>query len=163
MSVVRYGIGLGFPDPAIDVVPTGHGYNFFAGGPWSFVSAVQTVTVSSISTAIDAGEVDYALAADLGGFQAYNDSPVVSYQFLNDANGTIGFAIMLGPATPSDRGSVTGFSHFSQAGTVPTGTRAIRITMSMTRGGSFNNGYVDNVELVLADPLRYVYLPLTLK
>jgi hypothetical protein len=67
----------------------------------------------------------------------------------------------VGPVTAGDRGDQTGFVHVSQAGAVPAGARFINVEVLMTAGGvgTFNDGYADNLSLVLTRDLSYLFLP----
>ncbi len=148
LTAVQYGAP-DFPT-ASDSGGLGGGANFFAGGPGGAVSAAtQVIDVSGAAPEIDAGKVAATLTALLGGFSSQTDSATVSATFLNGAGGTLG-SVALPAVTPTDRRSSTGFAGRVAKGAVPSGTRQISVRIQATRGeGSYNDGYVDNVSLVL--------------
>lgn len=148
-DVVAYGARGDVP-AADDPGPPDRGKNFFTGGFNDPIStATQRVDVSSQSAAIDAG-VTYTLSGWVGGYATQADGAVVAIQ-LTDANGRGLGQAEIGPVTPSDRGSRTSFLQRSASGVVPKGTRKIVVTVTMTRrDGAYNDGYADNLSLVLA-------------
>ena len=123
--------------------------------------------MSGGAAAIDSGAVTFNLSGFLGGWEDQGDNAVVRATF-KDPNGNaikvgefcfdIGlreicfdlFSVAIGPVTPGDRGNVTSLLFRSTSGAVPAGTRTIEVAMEMTReDGNDNDGYVDNVSLVL--------------
>lgn len=137
--------------PAVnDPGPTDRGKNFFTGGFNDAVStATQLIDVSSQAAAIDAGAT-YALSGWVGGYATQSDGAVVAIQLVA-ANGRGLGQAQIGPVTPSDRGSRTSLLQRSATGDVPRGTRKIIVTVTMTRrDGAYNDGYADNLSLVLA-------------
>ena len=148
-TVVPYGSPNGFP-ALTDVVPANHGYNFFAGGSAGVSIGRQSVSVASLSTAIDAGQVTYDMAGDFGGYFNQDDQAALSLVFRDPVN-PIGSIHELGHVTATDRGNQTGLLHRSLSGAVPPGTRAIELSLVMTRfgGSGYNDGYADNLSLVL--------------
>jgi hypothetical protein len=151
-TVVQYGIGGGFPSTT-DPGPVNRGSNFFAGGPDNASSnASQVIDVSMGAATIDAGGVTFALNGFLGGYDGQRDNAVLSAFFKDGMGGTLGSAL-IGPVTEPERGGLTGLLFRSTAGTVPLGTRAIDIQLQMTRlDGAYNDGYADNLSLVLNGP-----------
>jgi hypothetical protein len=60
------------------------------------------------------------------------------------------------------RNNKTGLFSASAKGSVPVGTRYIQAYLNMTRAnGTYNDGYADNLSLVLS--VSRLYLPLILK
>jgi hypothetical protein len=137
-----------FPGPR-----AGGGANFFAGGPDNAASlAEQVVDVSGAASDIDAGRVTLTLSADLGGFATQEDNARVA-AVLEDANGDTTFATaQVGPVSAADRNQTTMLLPRTTQAAVPAGTRRIRVTIHATRvgGGSYNDGYADNVSLDLS-------------
>jgi len=135
---------------AADSAALGGGQNFFAGGPDAATSAAtQTVDVSGAAAEIDAGKVAATLAALLGGFSSQTDRATVTATFLSAAGGALG-KVALAPVTPTDRGSVTKLVARSASAAVPSGTRRIAVRIDAIRdAGAYNDGYVDDVSLVL--------------
>ncbi len=161
-TAVPYNSPGGFPNTATDVVPANHGYNFFAGGNAALAVANQVINVSMISADIDASRVKYALSADLGGFQDQDDSALLLASFLDGASMPIANPVQIGPVTAADRGNATGFRNRSENGVVPSGTRTIRVQVQMILvSGPYNDGYADNLSLVLTT--GKLFLPLILR
>ncbi|MGZ8632655.1 MAG: hypothetical protein ACXWZZ_02215 [Solirubrobacteraceae bacterium] len=150
-TAVQYGTS-GFPTIA-DSTALGGGVNFFAGGPGGALSAAtQVVNLSGAAAEIDAGQVTAMLSALLGGYATQTDNATVSATFLN-AGGAPGGAIRLPTVNPGDRNSVTALVARSSSAPVPAGTRQISVRIDAIRNeGSYNDGYIDNVSLVLGAP-----------
>jgi hypothetical protein len=149
-TAVQYGTS-GFLTTA-DSAALGGGVNFFAGGPGGSTSAAtQVVDVSGAAPEIDAGKVTATLSALLGGFATQTDSATVTATFL-DATGTPAGGVNLPTVGPADRGSVTALVPRTVSTLVRAGTRQISVRIDAIRNeGSYNDGYVDNVSLVLAN------------
>lgn len=141
-TAIVYGL-VEFPTLA-DAQRIGGGLNLFYGGANNASSrATQVVEVSDEATGIDAGQRTAQLQAYLGGYQPEGDNARVSAEFLTPGGTVLGSALTLGPVTGS-------LQLLSTAGAVPAGTRSIRVTMISTRvGGTYNEGYFDNLSLVL--------------
>ncbi len=147
-TVTQYAAGGGFPS-ATDPGPVVRGLNFFAGGVAAFSSASQLVDISAEAATIDLGSVQFDLSAFLGGFSTQNDNAVLVVNFLDGSNAVIGSA-SIGPVSNTDRSNLTGLLFRELIGLVPTTTRFIDIDLNITRtAGSFNDGYADNLSLVL--------------
>jgi hypothetical protein len=147
-TAVKYGASGGFPD-AKAPGPKERGANFFAGGNVAKSTGTQSVDLSAGSTDIDAGSVGYAFSAWLGGYARQEDNTVATVTFA-DANGMALGSATLGPVTASARKGVTGLFPTQQSGTVPKGTHSGAVMLVMTRfEGTYNDGYTDNVSLVL--------------
>lgn len=111
--------------------------------------ASQSIDVSSEAAAIDAGNSTYEISGYLGGWQDQDDNAVLKITFKNADGEEVG-TDSIGPVTAADRGNVTGMLPRSANGSVPAGTRRIDVLLQMTRtGGSNNDGYADNLSLVL--------------
>jgi hypothetical protein len=147
-TVVQYGAP-DFPTAA-DSAALGGGANFFAGGPTTPASAAtQTVNVSAAAPEIDAGKVQANLGAQLGGFASQTDHATVTATFLSAAGGSLG-TLALPTVTATDRNSVTALIARSASAVVPAGTRSISVRIDAIRdAGAYNDGYIDNVQLVL--------------
>ena len=154
-TAVPYNATGGFPNLATDAVPTEHGYNFLAGGPGGLSShATQPIDVSAIQADIDTGKITYTLSGDLGGYAGQGDAAQLVASF-DLASGGLLSSATIGPVSAVDRGGATGFRHRSSTGSVPVGTRQVRIDLSMQlANGPYNDGYADNLSLVLLPPLR---------
>ena len=147
-TVVVYGAP-GFPMET-DPGPAKRGLNFFAGGPDDgSSSAQQTINVSALAADIDAGTVKFALSAWLGGFGTQDDQATLDAVF-TDGPGTVLKSIILVGPTAFDRGNVTSLLKRSARGSVPVGTRKVRILLTMVRSaGTYNDAYADALSLVL--------------
>lgn len=148
-TVVQYDIGGGFPMTS-DPGPLARGLNFFAGGQDNASSsATQLIDVSSGATVIDSRGTTFALSAFLGGFSSQGDHATLMATFLDASSSILGSA-SLGPVSNSERNNQTGLLQRDTTGTVPVGTRSILVGLEMTRlAGSYNDGYADNLSLVL--------------
>ncbi|MFA6900249.1 MAG: hypothetical protein WC256_08590 [Desulfurivibrionaceae bacterium] len=133
-----------------DPGPTDRGANFFTGNEnISQASAYQEIDLSFAATEIDAGTATYDFSGWLGGYSAQGDNTVLALTFYSGTGQALG-ATSLGPVTPADRQNTTGLLQRSTTGAPPVGTRSAQVTMTMTRvSGSYNDGYADNIELVL--------------
>jgi hypothetical protein len=160
VTVVPYNAPNGFPSVPTDTVPANHGGNFFAGAQFTTAVSSQIVGLQPISNVVDGDRARFVFSADLGGFGAQADNAVVTLQFDNGSFQVL-LSRSLGPATPAMRGNQTGLLSFSLPGTVPPGARSAVVTLTMTRfADSYNDGYADNISLVLWQAL---FMPLLLR
>src|SRR5690242_16304313 len=145
-------VAYGTPDflTAADSAALGGGANFFAGGPDNPASAAtQVVDVSIAAPEIDAGKAGATLSALLGGFSSQTDRATVTATFLGAGGAPLGTEA-LAAVTPGDRNSVTALVARSANATLPAGTRSISVRIATIRDdGAYNDGYIDNVSLVL--------------
>jgi hypothetical protein len=150
-DVIQYQQDNGSYPAATDPGPTDRGKNFFSGGPDDDVSTgTQVIDVSQAATVLDTGAASYLLVGWLGGFEGQDDHAVLSIQFA-DASGKILGQAQIGPVLAADRSDLTELILRTAQGKVPTGTRKILVTLTMTRvSGAANDGYADNLSLVLA-------------
>ena len=112
-------------------------------------TAFQDIDVSSAASLIDAGNLPYALAGWLGGYDNQDDNCVLTVQFQNWAGTVLGTA-QIGPVLAADRNDTSELLQKSTSGTVPTGTRVIHILLTITREeGENNDGLADSLSLVL--------------
>lgn len=149
-TVVLYGAPGGFPT-ASDPGPPVRGLNFFAGGnapasPPLYPSIYQSVDVSPIAAAIDAGMVTYDLSGFFGGYASQPDSGAMEIDFVTAVGGFIDRDV-IGPVGPVDRGAVTGLLYRASSGTLPPGTRNIDVYVYMIAPAPYNDGYADDVQL----------------
>src|SRR5271165_1601905 len=130
--------------------PSDRGEHLFSGGTSDPLStAGQNIDVSLLATAIDGGKVKYAFSAWIGGWAGQNDYATVSATFYGADRGKLGQTV-LGPVTSAQRGGLTALLRRASSGAVPAGTRSIGIKITSTRfEGSSNDGYTDNIALVL--------------
>ncbi len=132
--------------------PSGGGNVYFTGGPDSAETDLfQTIDLSSVGTAIDAGTVKFNLSAFLGGFGDQDDSVTVFANFQSASHGFVNSA-SIGPVLAVDRNNVTAMLSRSSTGPVPKTTRFAQIQLHFSRAsGSYNDGYADNASLILTN------------
>ena len=147
-SVVKYGA----PDflTTAFAAQIGGGSNFLSGGRNAPVStATQTIDVSGAAAEIEAGGVQAKLSAYLGGYTSQKDAGMVVATFLNAGDAPLG-TVKVGPVTPADRQSKTTLVLREATASVPQGTTKITVVLTSTRSdGTYNDGYFDNISLVL--------------
>jgi hypothetical protein len=148
LTAVSYGAP-GFPDSQ-SPGPGGRGANFFAGGPDSALSlAFQIINVVPYALEIDEGTVSFDMSGYFGGWEDHPDDATLTALFLDSNADVIGEAV-IGPVSASDRGNITGLLFQDAQGVVPQGTRRIKVLLTMIRAnGAYNDGYSDNLSLVL--------------
>ena len=146
-----------YTDPGADLStssprPPDAGSFYFYGGPGEMSSASQDIDVSPAASLIDAGIVNFALSAWLGGYDGQNDNSVLTVQYQTWSATVLGSATF-GPVLSADRGGVSELLPFSQNGSIPSGTRVIHVLLTMTRtDGSGNDGLADSLSLLLSAP-----------
>jgi hypothetical protein len=147
ITLVNYLAGDGFPSPT-DPGPPDRGANFFSGGLNAVSTMTQRIDVSTLSDFIDANGVDFSLSAWLGGFSSQNDRATVIAHFRDETNSEISVA-QLAEVTASQRGNVTKLLFREQLGDLPSLTRYIEIELTAFRATGENDGYADNISLIL--------------
>lgn len=148
MTLVAYDSRHGWPDSG-DPGPPDRGHNFVTGGQSEVSEIVQAVDLFSISGDIDAGSVTFELSAWLGGYKTQQDDARVHIEFL-DGDGNALTSSTIGPVTPADRRGKTGLHLRASQGEVPVGARVARVAIRADRvEGTSNDGYTDNVALIL--------------
>ena len=119
--------------------------------------ATQMITVTTGSGVIDAGGVEYNLSGDFGGFATDDDSAQLLVSFLGGSQLPIGGSINIGDYGAAFRNNNTDLFSASAKGSLPIGTRTIQVSVNMTRtNGTYNDGYADNLSLVLRPPTLYL-------
>ena len=104
------------------------------------------------TSAINAGNATFTLSAFLGGYSSQDDNAVLSLSFLGAGGGVLGSA-QIGPVLAGERNDATGLLLRSATGVVPIGAQSVNVNLQMTRlAGSYNDGYADNLSLVLGQP-----------
>ncbi len=148
MTVVQYDAPGGWPLSS-EPGPPVRGNNFFSGGNGATSAISQVLDVSWALGAIDGGYADYDLSGWLGGFSNHDDQALLTATFL-DAGATILGSDSIGPVVAADRGNQTGLFLRQSLGTLPVGTRQIRLELAATRFvGTSDDGYADNLLLLL--------------
>ena len=128
----------------------GGGNNFMSGGKNAPLStATQVIDISIAASDIDAGGVQAKLSAYLGGYNSQLDAAMVYAVFLNATDTPLG-TVRVGPVMPADRQNKTTLVLRSAMAAVPKGTTKIKVVLTSTRAaGTYNDGYMDNISLVL--------------
>lgn len=130
------------------------GANYFAGGPGNGVStASQSINIADLAASIDAGLITAALLGQMGGFSTQEDNMTVQALFRDASNGVIG-QLGLGPVSAAQRNSTSTVVAGAVNMIIPAGARSVDILMTATRlSGDFNDGYADNLSLILSGSL----------
>jgi hypothetical protein len=150
-TVVPYGAMGGFPQ-ASDPGPPNRGVQFFAGGNAATSTATQDLDVSANSANINSGIVRYNLSGWLGGYLTDGDNAHVTITFFDTASNALGTAT-IGPVTAANRNNMTGLFYNQNKGLTPVNTSRVHVVLTMTRtNGTFNDGYADNLSLILSLP-----------
>ncbi len=133
-----------------DPGPSNRGNNFFYGGPGGTPSTgTQNIGVTGGAGLINTGNVSFALSGWFGGYDGQDDNAVLTASFL-DANNILLGSSSIGGVSSSDRNGASGLLFRASNGSVPVGTQNINVLLTMTRlQGSDNDGYADNLSLVL--------------
>lgn len=156
MTVITYGSPNGYPTSQ-SPGPVNRGNNFFAGSDKGDCSISQTISVDTLAESIDGVGVKYILSAWLGGFSDQRDMATITAIFLDESEDEIARAI-IGPVTLKDRKwefggegeQLTGLLKRETSSTLPRNTRLIRITLESEVGSGANDGFADNISLVLS-------------
>jgi len=168
-TVVKYGAvtsGGNLPSPT-DPGPPNRGTNLFAGGPGpnnDSSHASQTIDITSDAALIDTGRIYYVFTGYLGGWEAQGDKTKVTALFQDANNVQLGAPASIGPVSNIDRGNKTGLHLRHTIGALPVGARKIIVQIETTRTDSnYNDGYADNLSLMLTAVVSQVYLPLMIR
>jgi uncharacterized protein (TIGR03437 family) len=138
-SVTPYG-GVGWIQTS-DPGPPDRGVNLFWGGV-GVGSMYQDIDVSPAASLVDSGQVTYQVSAWLGGL--LGSSPILTYTFFDWASNQLAPTAQLGPASHSG----TALVDTSHSGALPSGTRRVRISLSLTSGDDF----ADDIAFTLIAP-----------
>ncbi len=126
--------------------PKHRGKNYFYGGPES-AKSTGTQTVNIAAGGVSGGKVTYALSGWLGGFSSQRDRTTLTATFENGKGKALS-SVTIGPVTEAQRKGISEFKFRTKSGKVPAATRAVQLTMVMTRtDGSDNDGMADNLSL----------------
>jgi len=156
MTVVRAGSAEGYPSPDSPGSSV-RGRQFFAGGAGGDAVISQRIDVGALAGLIDRGTVRCELGALLGGFADQRDLAFVVARFLS-ADGVEQGRLMLEPVTLADRAAAfggtspaawTGFIRRDAAALVPIRTRVIEVALNAEVADGANDGYADDISLVL--------------
>lgn len=128
--------------------PKHRGKNYFYGGP-DAARSTGTQVIKVAAHGISSGKVRYTLSGWLGGFDSQGDHAVLTITFQNAKGKAVGSG-HIGPVTEKQRKGNSEMLFRTHSGSVPAGTRSIRVKLVMTRtDGSDNDGLADNLSLVL--------------
>jgi|GEM_PF-5652084 len=140
-----------FADPG----PPDRGQSFFSGGPDNAVTtATIHIDLPSSPARIDSGRVVAELSGWFGGFLGQNDMAALIATFLDPQDSELQ-TTRVGGITADQRQGHTGLLRDSAIVPVPTGARRVKVVLEMRRSANngFNDGYADNLRLVLRDPI----------
>jgi uncharacterized protein (TIGR03437 family) len=141
-SVAPYG-GTGWITTS-DPGPVNPGVNLFCGGALNGTSTMyQDIDVSPAATLIDSGPVTYDVSGWLGSLAGTN-GPTLTYLFYDWSGTQLAPTGQLIPA----RHSGTALVDTSNAGTLPSGTRRVHISLSFPT----DDALADNIAFTLAAP-----------
>ena len=147
MTVIRYDAPEGFPT-ADSPGPPQRGSNFFCGGAAGESAMTQVIDIATLAALVDANLVSWELSGWFGGFAGQRDLASLTVIFLGTRGGELGRA-RIGSVTASDRAGTTGLQHRSDTGMLPPGTRRIEVRLLAEAGSGNNDGYADELSLVL--------------
>ncbi len=147
MTVIRYDAPEGFPG-ADSPGPPRRGSNFFCGGAAGESEMTQVIDIATLAALVDANLVSWELSGWFGGFAGQRDLASLTAIFLGTRGGELGRA-RIGSVTASDRAGTTGMQHRSDTGMLPPGTRRIKLRLLAEAGSGDNDGYADELSLVL--------------
>ena len=147
-TVVRYDSPGGYPTSS-GPGPDDRGANFFAGG-WTSTDteARWEIDLSPLASEIDSG-ASWTLSGWLGGYADQEDRVSVTVRLLDASDETITSAT-IGPVSAAERGYATGLVERVSSGSIPAGARMAVVTVHATRSEGYNDGYVDNLSLVIS-------------
>ena len=138
--------------PTRNNAPPGSGHKFLSGGEEGVVNAGQVIDVSGLAAQIDAGTLPYQVAGSFGGKLTENDSATMTVEFYTDGFGFLD-EFILGGFTAADREDQTRLMHAERNGTLPVGTRIIKVGIGFERtNGVTNDGYADGLSVTLPEP-----------
>lgn len=148
LTVVQYDSPDGYPTSS-DSGPDDRGANFFAGG-WtdSDTEAKWEIDLSPLASVIDSG-ASWTLSGWLGGYATQEDRASVTVRFF-DASADLITSATIGPVSAAERGYATGLVERVSSGSIPAGVRMAVVTVNATWFGGYNDGYADNLALVIS-------------
>lgn len=131
----------------------GGGRNYFAGGRAGISPAIAQQNIFLNEHApidvIEEGVVRATLSADIGGFVTQPDNARVIVIFRDELLNDVG-TMTIGPVTNIDRGNISMLHRRCTSALVPREAVTAEVRLSMHRWiGPYNDGYIDNVSLVL--------------
>lgn len=138
---------------ATDPGPDNRGLKLFIGGTGNDTSVLrQNVAIDPTwQQAINDGHVKFKFSGFLGGYLNEMDTATASLTFLDLNRQTLG-SISLSSVTAEDRNNLTGLLPVQRLDYVPAGTTQVYVDLTFQRfSGNDNDGYADNLELVLSD------------
>jgi hypothetical protein len=131
--------------------PANRGTYLFYGGQVASSTLVQTIDLSWYAPVIDSGSLIGYLDGYLGGYGTNDDNAVVTVSFRNATDDQVA-SVVIGPVMAADRTS-SGLWYRGMGAVLPSGTRSAVVTVTMTRVvGTDNDGYADNLALILTNP-----------
>lgn len=157
--VEPYGSLTGIPFPMGAAIQGG---NYYLRSASAAATVRQSIDVSGNAAAIDAGQVDVELDAQLGGITTDPDTSLLRVRFFNAANIEMANQ-QVGPVSTDGRNLATGFVRQTQRYTIPAGTRTLHVdAMLQEVNNGFSNpavSFLDNAALRLRQYAAPAALP----
>jgi len=160
INVIEYDSPGLFPS-STDPGPESRGRNLFVGGLGRGTEMTQTIDVSGLIGQIDQAIVEFQLSAWLGGFGDQRDNAALRARFLDEEGSLIGLST-LRPKSAAARNNETGLFFIEDFGDLPALTRTIEVQLSAASFGGENEGFADNMSLVLSVPEPSTWLLLSM-
>lgn len=137
----------GNPGTRANAYPGGSGSLIFDGGTVVSAHIYQHIALDAPAHAF----LWFDFSAYLGGWENQNDWSHADVLFYSAANALLAHHTLHGPSA-AERGSVSSLLLRQTQGYVPESTTWLRVTLGMHRtAGTNNDGYVDDVSLILRD------------
>ena len=131
------------------------GANFFAGGPKNDHStATQAIDLGPWSAEIDSGEVAAELSAMIGGTAGQEDGGLVTASFRDGGGSELSSVQLVGPGATGRHGESILLPRLKIAAVPPGSRSAVLVLEAKRQGGTYNDGYFDNISLKLIEPSR---------
>jgi hypothetical protein len=124
------------------------GGTYFLRGNGASVRNQQSVNLAGNAAAVDAGQLDIEVSAELGGTTTDADDAAFIVRFLNQA-GQETLSNTLGPATAENRNAETRFVRRAARIQVPAGTRTLLFECRLNGNSSPYLSFLDNASAIL--------------
>jgi hypothetical protein len=146
-----YGSLTGIPFPLGAAIQGG---NYYLRSSSPAATVRQSIDVSGNAAAIDAGQVDVELDAQLGGLTTDPDTSLLRVRFFNVANIEMANQ-QVGPVSVDGRNLATGFVRQTQRYLIPAGTRTLKVDAMLQE---VNNGLGNPAVSFLDNPALHLRL-----
>lgn len=142
--------------------PVERGRNYFCGGGSQRSSIEQAIDLRPLARELDTGRIAFVASGWFGGYASQRDLAYMDISFRSERGDELG-RWRVGPVTveerlnswacgaPASPDSLTGLIERSERGEVPRGSRIAVVTLTCEAGEGLNDGYADELSLVLLD------------